>query len=109
MSFVIKRPRLVEEDQLAAAVWYAGQQPGLGDAFLDESETLIASLAANALLYSVRFADVRCLRLRRFHRYGVYYVIRGGEVRLLAIHHGARDPKWLHQRRRQLGWTANHP
>ena len=61
MSFVIKRPRLVEEDQLAAAVWYAEQQSGLGDAFLDESETLIASLAANALLYSVRFADVRYL------------------------------------------------
>ncbi|HTH46120.1 MAG TPA: type II toxin-antitoxin system RelE/ParE family toxin [Candidatus Limnocylindria bacterium] len=103
MSFVIRRPRLVEEDQLAAAVWYEEQQPGLGDAFLDESETVISSLATNALLYSVRFADVRCLRLRRFRKYGVYYLIRGDEVRRLAIHHGARDPGWLRQRRRQLG------
>ena len=102
MNFVIRRSRLVEEDQLAAAVWYDDQQPGLGDAFLDESEAIICSLAANALLYSVRFADVRCLRLRRFHRYGVYYVVRGDEVRLLAIHHGARDPRWLHELRRLL-------
>lgn len=103
MSFVIKRPRLVEDDQLAAALWYDEQQPGLGDAFLDESDAIISTLADKALLYSVRFADVRCLRLRRFHKYGVYYVIRGDEVRLLAIHHGARDQRWLHERRWRLG------
>ena len=103
MSFVIRKPRLVEEDLLAAALWYEEQEPGLGDAFLDESEAIISTLSDRALLYSIRFADVRCLRFQRFHKYGVYYVIRGGEVRLLAIHHGARDQQWLHERRRQLG------
>ncbi len=103
MSFVIKRPRLVEEDALAAAVWYDEQQPGLGDDFLDEVEAAIASLTANALLYSIRFANVRCLRLRRFKRYGIFYVIRENEVHLLAIHHGARDPEWLQQRQQFLG------
>ncbi|MBI3874627.1 MAG: type II toxin-antitoxin system RelE/ParE family toxin [Verrucomicrobia bacterium] len=103
MSFAVKRHRLVEEDQLAAALWYDEQQPGLGDAFLDESEAVIAALAKDALLYSIRFADVRCVRLRRFRRYGVYYVVRGEEVRLLAIHHGARDPRWLRERKVQIG------
>lgn len=102
MSFVIRRPRLVEEDLLAAALWYDEQQPGLGDAFLDEADTIISTLADKALLYSVRFDDVRCLRLHRFHKYGVYYIIRGDEVRVVAIHHGSRDQRWLLDRKRLL-------
>jgi len=103
MKFVIRRPNPVEEDQLAAARWYDEQQPGLGDEFLDESEAAIAALAQNALLHSIRFEDVRCVRLRRFKRYGVYYLIHGEEVILLAIHHGSRDPGWLQERRKQIG------
>jgi hypothetical protein len=103
MSFVVKKPRLVEADQLAAAVWYDEQQSGLGDDFLDESDAVIAALSAKALLYAVRFEDVRCVRLKRFHQHGVFYVIRGTEVRLLAIHHGARDDHWLRDRKKQLG------
>jgi plasmid stabilization system protein ParE len=103
MNFVVRKPRPVDDDQLAAALWYDEQQPGLGDAFLDESESVIASLSATALLHAPRFADVRWARLRRFHQYGVFYVIRGQEVRLLAIQHGARHPAWLHKRRQALG------
>jgi plasmid stabilization system protein ParE len=103
MKFAIRKPKLVEEDQLAAALWYDEQQPGLGDAFLDESDAVIRSLANNPLLYSIRFADVRCVRLHRFKRYGVFYLVRGSEILLLAIHHGARDPRWLRERRKQLG------
>lgn len=102
MSFVVKRPRPVEEDQLAAAVWYDRQQSGLGDDFLDESEAAIASLTANALIYSVRFDDVRCLRLQRFHQYGIYYTVRDCVVVVLAIHHAARNPDWLRQRNKEI-------
>ncbi len=103
MNFAVKRPRPVEDDQLAAAAWYDEQQPGLGDDFLDESDAVIAALADKALLYAVRFEDVRCVRLKRFHKYGIFYVIRGDEVRLLTIHHGSRDDRWLRERRKQLG------
>ena len=103
MKFVIRKPRPVEADQLAAARWYDEQQPGLGDDFLNETEAVINALADHALLYSVRFADVRCVRLRRFKRYGVFYLIHGQEIILLAIHHGSRDPRWVHERRKQLG------
>ena len=102
MSFAVRKPRLVEEDQLLAAACYDEQQPGLGDAFLDEVETVVNALLANPFLYSIRFADVRYVRPRRFKRYG-YYIIRGEEIRLLAIQHGARDPRWLQERRRLLG------
>jgi hypothetical protein len=102
MKFVIKRPKEVEADQLAAARWYDEQQPGLGDDFLDESEAIICSLSDNALLYAVRFADVRCVWLPRFKRYGVYYFVSGQQVILLAIHHGARDRRWVEDRLRRL-------
>jgi len=102
MKFGIKKSKEVEADQLAAARWYDEQQPGLGDDFLDESETVISSLRENALLYSVRFADVRCVRFRRFKRFGVYYVVSWKEVILLAIHHGSRDQRWLDERLKKL-------
>ena len=107
MKFAVKRPREVEEDQLAAACWYDAQQPGLGDDFLDESEAVIAALSEKALLYSIRFADVRCVRLPKFKRYGVYYVVFRNEVFLLAIHHGARDPCWLGERIGKTQLTAS--
>jgi plasmid stabilization system protein ParE len=103
MSFAIKSHRLVEGDLFAAAVWFDEQQPGLGDDFLDEAEAVIAALATKALWYAVRFDDVRCVRLKRFRNYGVFYVVRDREIRLLAIHHGARDDRWLHERRALLG------
>ena len=103
MSFVVKRPRVVEEDHLLAAAWYDEQQPGLGDTFLDGVESTVVSVQANPFLYSNRFADVRCVRLKRFKKYGVFYVIRGEEIRLLAIWHGGGNPRWLRERRRLLG------
>jgi plasmid stabilization system protein ParE len=102
MRFAIKRPKEVEADQLAAACWYDEQQPGLGDDFLDESEAVIASLADSALVHSIRFANVRCARLKRFKRYGVYYIVHEREVLVLAIHHGARDPRSLLARVKKL-------
>lgn len=53
----------------------------------------ILSLATKAELYA---------RLRRFRKYGIFYVIRENEVRLIAIHHGARDPRWLQDRKKQV-------
>jgi hypothetical protein len=99
MKFVVKKPRYVDDDQLAAALYYDEKERGLGDDFLNESDAVISALSQNAELYSIRFADVRCIRLKRFKPYGVYYIIRGKEVIVLAIHHGARDPQWLQQRR----------
>jgi plasmid stabilization system protein ParE len=90
MNFVVKTRSLAEDDAAEAALWYEAQSPGLGGVFLDEAEAAMASLERNALLYAVRFAEVRCLRLRRFPDYGVYYVIRGSEVWVLAVLHGAR-------------------
>lgn len=106
MKFAVRKLRPAEADALKAAVWYDKQQPGLGDDFFDDLDAAIAALAKNPLLYSVRFADVRCIRLRRFSSYGIFYRIVGTEVWVLAIHHGARHPRWLLERWRKLGGSS---
>jgi len=91
MNFDVHKTSLAESDAAEAAIWYEAQRPGTGGDFLAEAEAAITTLERNAMLYSVRFELVRCLRLRRFKDYGVYYVIRGNEVTVLAILHGARE------------------
>ncbi len=103
MRYVVKRLPPAEWDLLEAAVWYDEQSDGLADSFLAEVDAAGHSLESQPLSYSVRFADVRCVRLKRFHAYGVYYLVRGAEVWIIAIFHGSRNPDELTDRRRQFG------
>jgi hypothetical protein len=59
MSFVVKKLPLAEQDALEAAIWYEERQPGLGDEFLTEIDRAVRTLSEAALLYRIRFADVR--------------------------------------------------
>ena len=95
MSFVVKRHSLAEDDAAHAALWYEAQSPGLGSDFLDEVEAAFDALKRDALLHSVRFSVVRCMRLKRFKAYGVYYVVKESEVWILAVLHGAREVEKL--------------
>ena len=70
-------------DIITAAEWYDDQQPGLGDDFLTEVDAVIRSLPLNPCAHAVRLADVRCARLKRFKRYGVYYFVWQEEVIVL--------------------------
>ena len=103
MKFAVRKLKPADADALKAAAWYEEQQPGLDDAFFDDVDAAIAALAENPLIYSVRFADIRCIRLRRFTRYGIFYLVVSAEIWVLAVHHGARHPRWLRERRRKLG------
>ena len=59
-------------------------------------------LLHDAQFYAVRFADVRRLDLDRFP-YGLFYVVRGTEVWLLAVLHASRDTEAvLAEQRRQF-------
>lgn len=101
MSFVVKKLRLAEQDALAAAIWYEKRQTGLGENFLTEVDRAVRALSGEALHYRIRFADVRRMPIHRFRFYGIYYVVQGEEVWVLAIFHGRRHPRSLQQRVRQ--------
>ena len=91
---------LVEADIEASADWYARQQPGLDERFLAEAYESFADLPANAVLYAVRFADIRRVNLPVF-KHGVFYFIADNAVVVLAILHGHRDSQAELQRRRE--------
>ena len=86
----LKRHPLVRTDLHAAFDWYEDQRPGLGYEFAMEFRSALRRLRDGPLLYSIRFADVRRLNLDRFP-YGLFYVVRTAEIRLMAVLHGSRD------------------
>jgi plasmid stabilization system protein ParE len=102
MSFVVKKFPLAEEDALEAAIWYEQRQARLGEDFLAEVDRAIRELSRDALQYRIRFADVRRKPIHRFKFYGVYYLVRGNEVWVLAIFHGRRHPRTLEERVTQI-------
>ncbi len=90
-------------DIVSAAEWYDDQQPGLGDDFVDEVDAVIRSLSSNPLVHAIRFADVRCARLKRFKKYGVFYFVWQGEIIVFSVFHGGLHPRRLRERRRKIG------
>ena len=87
-------------DITSAAEWYDDQQPGLGDEFVLEVDSVIKSLPKNPYAYAVRFGDVRCARLKRFEKYGVYYFIWQDEVIVFSVFHGSQHPRRLRKKLR---------
>ena len=90
-------------DIIAAAEWYDDQREGLGDDFVAEVDEAIRSLAQTALLYGVRYADVRCARLKRFKPYGIFYYLWQEEIIVFSVFHASRRPQIVRSRRIKLG------
>jgi toxin ParE1/3/4 len=90
---------LVEADLRGASLWYEEQQAGLGARFEAEAHLHLRRLPADALLYAVRFANIRRLNLKRFP-YGVFYFVAGDEAVVLGVLHAARDTREELERRR---------
>jgi len=80
MPVALRRLPAAVAEIIAAAEWYDDQREGLGNEFVAEVDAVIRSLAKTALIYSVRYADVRCARLKRFKPYGVFYYLWQEEV-----------------------------
>ena len=102
MPAALRRLPPAVADIIRAAEWYDDQQPGLGDDFVAEVDAVIKSLPENPYAHAIRFADVRCARLKRFKKYGVFYFIWQDEVIVFSVFHGSRHPRRLRQRRREL-------
>ena len=90
MRFKLDFNPLVQLDLAEASVWYERHELGVGLRLEAEAKDMFRHLADEALLYSVRFFDVRRVNLRRFP-YGVFYFLAGDTVVVLAVLRGARD------------------
>lgn len=77
-----------------AREWYESQSPGLGEEFISAMELQLKRLEQAPLLYSEVIPGVRRALLPRFP-FGLFYVVRGNLVHILAVLHDARNPnRW---------------
>lgn len=80
-----------------AIAWYAGQAPGLGDAFLIETLKTIQLVELFPEAWHPLSSQIRRCRLRRFP-YSVIYTQDGVDILVLAIAHQHRKPDYWRNR-----------
>ncbi len=94
MSLPLEFHPAARDEINAAYAWYEQRQPGLGSAFLDEVQRVLAEITANPERYGFADGDIREGLLSRFP-YAVYYRVLADRVRVLAVYHTARNPsRW---------------
>jgi len=90
---VILRPR-AETDIIEARNWYEERRPNLGLEFLDAVQRVLGAMAQHPTQYPAVYRDVRRALVYRFP-YGVFYVVREGQIFVVACFHAKRDPALL--------------
>jgi plasmid stabilization system protein ParE len=81
------------EAELAEAFdWYERRAPGLGADLLRAVNTAMDSILSNPLQYPTIHRSVRRALTRRFP-YQVLFIVEADVIVVVAIFHGARDPK----------------
>lgn len=81
------------EAELAAAFgWYERRVPGLGADFLLAMDEAIGSILSNPLQHPVVYRTVHRALVRRFP-YQVLFLAEADVITVIAVFHGARDPK----------------
>jgi plasmid stabilization system protein ParE len=86
---VVLRPE-ASQDAAEARDYFEAQQAGLGQAFLDRLNEVLARVGAMPETYGIVWRNVRAARQRRF-TYVVYYRVHDDRVEVLAVMHGRRD------------------
>ncbi len=88
-SIVFRAEAETEFDE--AFDWYDSQQVGLGVSFAAAIQATLDAIAANPLIHSVVFADIRKSVVPRFP-YCVVYRPHAVHVEVIAVFHTSRDP-----------------
>lgn len=95
MSIRLLEPAQTELDE--AIAWYAGQAPGLGDAFLIETLKALQLINRFPQAWHPLTPRIRRCRLRRFP-YSVIYTQDDSDLLVLAIAHQHRKPGYWRNR-----------
>ncbi len=94
MAFRLKFSARALREIGEAQEWYELQNPGLGEEFIAAMELQLKRLEQAPLLYAEIIPRVRRALLPRFP-YGLFYVVRGDLVHVLAVLNDARSPnRW---------------
>lgn len=94
MTYSLRFLREVEEDLIAAYVWYETKTAGLGEEFLSMFYACCGEIPRNPLLYPKVYREFRRRLLRRFP-YAIYFRLQGNEIVVFGVFHCARDPRTI--------------
>ena len=86
---IFLRPEATQ-DVVDARHYYETRREGLGEAFLDRLNDVLARIQDMPKLYGITWRNVRAARLRRF-KHVLYYRIHDDRVEVLGVLHGSRD------------------
>ncbi len=89
-----------------AWTWYEEQRPGLGDELEACVEATIGAAARSPAGYQRVYAEVRRALVKRFP-YGVYFIVEGEVLLVLAVAHTRRRPHYWADRIRTSGPSKN--
>ena len=94
MSYAVVFRTEALQDITGAMDWYDEQQAGLAERFYAQLESKLEQVAEHPFLYSIRYAEVRCVVVDDFPYLMHYYVEEERRrVTVLGIIHTSRDPR----------------
>lgn len=94
---VVFRPE-AEAELLEAGRWYEARRPGLGAAFRTAIDDVIERVGRQPQLFPRVQGEMRRALAHRFP-YGLYFEIIEGQVVVIGLVHGHRDPRVWRTRR----------
>jgi len=75
-----------------AALWYEDRRPGLGAQFITEIDRAVDLAARHPDRFPFKHREIRCVQARRFP-YSIFYRVEPGQIVVLGVFHGRRDPE----------------
>jgi len=94
---LIIRPE-AEQDMRGAFGWYEDRVPGLGREFLRCVDASLSQINRSPTIYSILYQGIRRSLTRRFP-FGIFYIVRGQRIIILAVLHARRDPNLWQKRK----------
>jgi toxin ParE1/3/4 len=86
-----------EEDIFDSYRWYEERDIGLGEEFLRSIDACIATIQRNPLSYPIVHKQIRRALVRKFP-HGIFYIVDGENLIVIACFHVRRDPNRLEDR-----------
>ena len=98
MSWSLLIKPAAENDLAQALAWYERQRERLGDQFLQSYEETLERIIQNPLIFADIHQGIRRAQFRKFP-YGIFYVISGEQIAIIAVVHAKRHPRQWRKRR----------
>lgn len=91
MNYEIRLREEAEKDLYEAASWYENRNNSLGMDFLDAVSSTFAKISTNPNQFPAVLRGTHRALLAKFP-YGVFFIVRGSVVDVVAVFHASRNP-----------------